>query len=532
VGLTRKTGLIAVVVIALSAVAGGAVAVADPVVMAAGDIACAATGPTSPGTCSQAYTANLLLAQKSSAEGLAAVLTLGDNQYESGALADFRSYFDPTWGRLGSILRPALGNHEYQTAGASGYFDYFSGLGVPTGNRGDGWYSYDIGSWHLIALNSSDGCTPVLCTTGSPQETWLRSDLTSTAQPCIVAYWHHPLSYAPAEKAIWQDLYDAGADLVLVGHEHTYRKPVAHDASGSPDATGPREVIVGTGGYSGGIYGVLKLTLHAGSFDWSFEGTGATDSGTAACHAPRLPPPSPPTASFTTSASGLAVSFKDTSTGAPTSWSWTFGDGTTSSAQSPSHTYAQAGTYTVTLTATNSGGSSSATQQVTVTAPTPGTLTVNARDDAQVKSTTPGKKYGSLPTLSVREATVSGDVTYRTYLKFQVSGLTGTVSDVRLKLKVDGSSGSDGPDSGDVYLVSGTSWSESTLSWSNAPAIVTLPVGTAVAAPLGGTIQIDLHTAITSDGTYTLALKSHSTDTVTYTSKEGGSPPQLLLTTG
>jgi PKD repeat protein len=532
VGHARKTGLITAVVIVLSVVAGGSVAVADPVIMAAGDIACASTGPTSPGMCSQACTANLLLAQKSSAEGLAAALTLGDNQYESGALAEFRSYFDPTWGRLGSSLRPALGNHEYQTAGASGYFDYFGGLGVPAGNRGEGWYSYDIGSWHLIALNSSDGCTPVLCTTGSPQETWLRSDLASTTQPCILAYWHHPLSYAPAEKAMWQDLYDAGADLVLVGHEHTYRKPVAHDASGSPDAAGPREVVVGTGGYSGGIYGVLKLTLHAGSFDWSFVGTGATDSGTAACHAPRLPPPSPPTASFTASVSGLAVSFKDTSTGAPTSWSWTFGDGATSSAQSPSHTYAQAGTYTVTLTATNSGGSSSATQQVTVTAPPPGTLLVNALDDAQVKSTTPGKKYGSLATLSVREATVSGDVTYRTYLKFQVSGLTGTVSDVRLKLKVDGSSGSDGPDSGDVYLVSGATWSESTLSWSNAPPIVTLPVGAAVAAPLGGTIQIDLHTAITSDGTYTLALKSHSTDTVTYTSKEGGSPPQLLFTTG
>ncbi|HEU0318834.1 MAG TPA: hypothetical protein VFR49_15980, partial [Solirubrobacteraceae bacterium] len=161
-----RCGLIAVVVIALSAAAGASVAAADPVIMAAGDIACASPGSTSPGTCSQAYTSNLLLTQKSSAEGLAAVLTLGDNQYDSGGLANFRAYFDPTWGRLGSSLRPALGNHEYLTSGASGYFDYFTGLGVPTGNRGEGWYSYDIGSWHLIALNSSDGCKPVSCAKG------------------------------------------------------------------------------------------------------------------------------------------------------------------------------------------------------------------------------------------------------------------------------------------------------------------------------------------------------------------------------
>jgi PKD repeat protein len=784
----RRLGLIAVVVIVLSPVAGASVAVADPVIMAAGDIACASAGSTSPGTCSQAYTANLLLAQKSSAEGLAAVLTLGDNQYDSGGLANFRTYFEPTWGRLGSSLRPTLGNHEYHTAGASGYFDYFTGLGVPTGSRGEGWYSYDIGSWHLIALNSSDGCTPVQCTKGSAQEAWLQKDLAGTSQPCLLAYWHHPLSYVAAEKAIWQDLYDAGADLVLVGHNHTYKKPVAHDASGTPDASGPREVVVGTGGKSGGIYGVIKLTLHGGSFDWRFVGSGATDSGSAACHDPRLPPPAgTPAASFTASAAGLGVSFKDTSTGAPTSWSWNFGDGATSTAQSPSHTYAQAGTYTVTLTATNSAGSDSATRQVTVAAasgisllgdakvnsgspagnygkdttlrvraatyrtflkftvsglqsqvtgaalqlkavtqrspdggdvylvantlsngatpwtestitwntmpalgttkigsagavdpaisngivtvplsagafaggdgtyslaldshsatsayyaskegggapqlllttggspppaasppvasfswspsspttnqtvtftststdpdndiaqyswdidgtaksgqtttasfaspgprtvtltvtdsggrtatrtqtidvgdatPAPGPLTVNALGDAQVKSTSAGTNYGSLTTLRVREASISTDPTYRTYLRFQVSGLTGTVSDVRLQLRVDGSSGSDGPDSGDVYLVSGPTWSESTLTWSNAPAIITLPVGAAVAAPLGGTIQIDLHTAITTDGTYTLALKSHSTNSVIYASKEGGSPPQLLFTTG
>ncbi|MCW3050349.1 MAG: hypothetical protein JWO74_4633 [Solirubrobacterales bacterium] len=377
----RRLCLIVAVVASLILAIGApaASAVADPVVMAAGDIACGSPGSTSPGACSQAYTANLLLSQKNSAEGLAAVLPLGDNQYPSGALSDFQTYFDPTWGQLHSIMHPVLGNHEYDTAGAPGYFDYFAGVGVGTGNRGEGWYSFDLGNWHLIALNSSNGCSPVSCATGSPQETWLRSDLAANTKPCVLAYWHHPLSYAPAEKPIWQDLYDARTDLVLVGHHHGYDPPVAHDASGAPDPAGPREVVVGTGGADGGVYGVLKLTLHAKSFDWTFVGTGATDSGSAVCHGPALPPPPPPpppspTASFTATTSGLTASFSDTSTGAPTSWSWRFGDGSTSTAQSPSHAYAQGGTFTVTLTATNAGGSGTATRQVTVVAPPPSPL--------------------------------------------------------------------------------------------------------------------------------------------------------------
>jgi hypothetical protein len=148
-------------------------AVADPVVMAAGDIACASPGITSPGDCSHPYTANLLVAQRDSAEGLAAALAMGDLQYDRGSLSEFCRFFGPTWGRLGSLLRPVPGNHEYATSGAAGYFDYFRGLGVPTGARGQGWYSFDIGACHRVALNSSNGCSPVACTAGSPQEAWL-----------------------------------------------------------------------------------------------------------------------------------------------------------------------------------------------------------------------------------------------------------------------------------------------------------------------------------------------------------------------
>jgi PKD domain-containing protein/serine aminopeptidase S33 family/calcineurin-like phosphoesterase family protein len=362
-----------VIVGALAAVATSASA--DPVVMAAGDIACSAPGTLTPGDCSQAYTANLMVAQQSSSEGLAAALALGDLQYDSGGLGDFRAYFDPTWGRLRGILHPALGNHEYATSGASGYFDYFAGIGVGTGARGEGWYSFDVGAWHLIALNSSDGCKPVSCAAGSAQETWLRNDLAATTKPCVLAYWHHPLSTAAAEGAMWQDLYAAGADLVLAGHVHTYRRPSAHDASGASDPNGPREAIVGTGGKSGGIYGVLKLTLHDGSYDWQFVGSGTSDSGSASCHgSPPAPPPvAKPTASFAATTAGLTATFADTSTGAPTGWTWDFGDGGSSTAQSPSHSYARGGTYAVKLTAANAGGSTTATRQVTVSAgATPG----------------------------------------------------------------------------------------------------------------------------------------------------------------
>jgi hypothetical protein len=154
--------------------------------------------------------------------------------------------------------------------------------------------------------------------------------------------------------------------------------------------------------------------------------------------------------------------------------------------------------------------------------------------DTQVKSTSASTNYGSQPTLRVREGTSSTDTFYRTYLKFQVSGLSGTVSDVKLRLRVDGNSGSESPDSGDVYLVPDTSWTESTLKWSNAPAISGPPVGTAVPAPLGQTIDIDLGRTITTDGTYTLVLRSHSTDSAIYRSKEGApdAPPTLVFTLG
>jgi hypothetical protein len=191
------------------------------------------------------------------------------------------------------------GNHEYETSGASGYYGFFDSINVPHGEDGKGWYSFDVGSWHLIGLNSSNACSPVSCAQGSAQETWLKADLAATNQPCILAFLHHPLSTVSGKlRPLWQDLYDAGADLVLDGHVHGYTDKGNEAPDGSSDPAGPREIVVGTGGKSSGKYGLLRLTLGTGSVSWVFVGSGTSASGSAACHtaggSPPPPPPPPP----------------------------------------------------------------------------------------------------------------------------------------------------------------------------------------------------------------------------------------------
>jgi PKD repeat protein len=320
------------------------------------------------------------------------VFTLGDNVYLNGTAAEYASCYDPVWGSFKSRTRPVAGNHDYNTTNAAPYYAYF---GAAAGDPTKGWYSYDIGSdWHVVVLNSN--CTFVGgCGAGSPQEQWLRADLAASTRPCTVAMWHHPrfssgiYGFDPSTTAFWQALYDDGTELVLNGHEHDYERFALQNPAGAVDtAYGIRQIVVGTGGAelrtfdsvapnsvarSVTSYGVIKLTLDSGSYTWNFlpiPGSTFNDSGTGTCHdAPS--PTAPPTASFnatpTSGTAPLAVSFADTSTGAPTSWLWDFGDGTTSTAQSPSHTYTTPGTYTVSLRAANANGSDTVTRSGLVT---------------------------------------------------------------------------------------------------------------------------------------------------------------------
>jgi calcineurin-like phosphoesterase family protein len=312
--LNRPSRAAVVLVVLVILAAGPARAAADPVIAAAGDIACDPgdqnfnSGNGTSTACRQKYTSDLLVGGD-----LSAVLALGDTQYEDSTLPKYQSSYDPSWGRVKSITHPAVGNHEYQTYGAGGYFDYFNGVGVqtgPAGNRnGRGFYSFDVGAWHLIALNSM--CNDVYkgCGPGSIQEQWLRQDLASHPRACTLAFMHHPVftsgNHAPGVDTLfplYRALYDYGADILLVGHDHDYERFAPQDPAGVLDpARGIREFVVGTGGrilYQMGTplpnsevrnntsFGVLELTLHPTSYDWRFvpaSGSTFTDAGTEGC---------------------------------------------------------------------------------------------------------------------------------------------------------------------------------------------------------------------------------------------------------
>ena len=266
----------------------------DPVLVGAGDIA----------DCSQLVGAAKTAVLLDRVEGF--VYTLGDNAYSSGTPQQFSDCYAPTWGRHKARTRPAVGNHEYQTAGARGYFEYF---GDAAGKPGQGWYSYDVGSWHVVVANSN--CSQVGgCGRGSKQEKWLREDLAAHPAPCVAAMWHHPRFSSGAEhgddpevRDLWKALTDAGADVVLAGHEHVYERFAPQTADGKADPEhGLRQFTVGTGGrelYGWGrvkpnsevrdnkTFGVLQLTLHPDGYDWKFlpiDGETFTDSGSAKCH--------------------------------------------------------------------------------------------------------------------------------------------------------------------------------------------------------------------------------------------------------
>src|SRR5437016_8943088 len=208
-------------------------------------------------------------------------MTVGDNAYPGGSSTAFTNCYDPTWGRHKLRTRPVPGNHDYETSGASGYFNYF---GAAAGPSGTGYYSYDLGTWHIIALNSELDVSP-----GSAQVQWLKADLAAHPARCTLAYWHNPLfdsKDAPntAVRPLWDALYAAGADVVVNAHYAFYERFAPQTGAGVADPVqGIREFVVGTGGASGtacgtiransqgrssGTFGVLRLTLRVGSYHW------------------------------------------------------------------------------------------------------------------------------------------------------------------------------------------------------------------------------------------------------------------------
>ena len=224
------------------------------------------------------------------------VFTAGDNAYTSGTYTQFTNCYHPTWGRHKSRTKPVPGNHEYNTSGAAGYFKYF--------NNTPAYYAYNLGDWRVYALNSE-----IDVSSTSSQVRWLKNDLAANPKRCVLAYWHKPRWSSGSHygsnsryQTLWKTLYDAGAEIVISGHEHSYERFKEMNASGTAASPGLREFVVGTGGAShygfgttlstsqirnSSTYGVLKLTLSSTSYSWKFvpvAGKTFTDSGTTNCH--------------------------------------------------------------------------------------------------------------------------------------------------------------------------------------------------------------------------------------------------------
>ena len=283
--------LVAAAVVALACAAPASAQEPTPL-LAAGDIA----GCNSPG---DEATAAIL----DTVPGT--IATLGDNAYPDGTREDFANCFEPSWGRHKARIKPSPGNHEYRTPGAAGYYGYF---GAAAGDPTKGYYSYDLGSWHIVALNSEcwavGGCGP-----GSPQDAWLRADLAASAADCTLAYFHHArfssgrTAQLDMTEPFWKALYEHGADVILAGHDHIYERHAPQTPAGDRYAAyGIRQFIVGTGGHShrpipallptseaadGDTFGILALGLRPRGYSWEFlpeAGKTFTDAGSGTCH--------------------------------------------------------------------------------------------------------------------------------------------------------------------------------------------------------------------------------------------------------
>jgi chitodextrinase len=543
--------------IALAALPAATAAAADPVVYAVGDIACQPGDPVTSTTCHERQTSDVVVGGSASR-----ALALGDLQYNSASLSNFQGSYDRTWGRFKSLTSPVLGNHE---GSGSGYFDYFYGSGVssgPFGARGKGFYSFDVGAWHLIGLNSN--CSAVPCAAGSEQERWLRADLTAHPTACTLAYWHHPRFSSGHDgdgtfmQALWQDLYDANADLVLVGHSHDYERFAPQNASGSLDRVrGIREFVVGTGGafFTGigtahpnsevrqnTIYGVLKLTLHPTGYDWRFvpeAGKTFNDSGTEACHGPGGPAPSDtqsPTVPANLTAGASSSTRVDLSWNASTDNVGVTGYEVfrgsallgTASGTSYADTTAGPGTgYSYQVRALDAANNRSGfSNTATATTPSGSTVKVSPDADAMVSAASAGTNYGT----SYLRADGGTDPAVDSYLKFTVSGVSGSVQSAKLRLYAY-SGTVDGP----AVYTTATGWSESAITWTNRPTTTSPATDDKAAIATNSWVEYNVSSFVTGNGTYGFRLATASTDGVDFRSREHTDAtlrPELVLSVG
>ena len=551
---------------------------ADPVVAAAGDIACDPADASFNGglgtasLCHEKSTSDLLVAG-----AFDAVLPLGDNQYESATLSNFQASYDPSWGRVKATTHPATGNHEGTTAtSGGGYCSYFGAAAhcSASGNQGGAaFYSWDVGTWHMIALNSNCAAAGG-CDVGSAQYTWLQKDLAAHPATCTLAYWHHPRFSSGGSNTfmqpIWKLLYDNGADLVLSGHVHNYERFAPMDGLGNLNsADGMREFVVGTGGRSlanfgptiapnsevrnGSTYGVLKLTLHPTSYDWSFvheAGKVFTDSGTSSCRGAAAGDSQAPTAptGLTATATGptqvnlswnaatdnVGVTGYDVWRG-PAGGTLTRIAGTTGTSFSDTTvTGGQSFDYQV-FAHDAAGNLSPPSAKVTVTTPQGGgttTSTFSPAADASVREASPSSNFGTSTSLNSDSGT---GVAQESYLRFTVSGLgTSAVQSAKLRLFVPSDGTVDGPGVYGCTAAACATWTETGITWNNRPPRASTAVADVGAIAAGKVVEWDVTPLIAGDGTYTLVVgQTPTTDGVIFSSREATTnKPQLVVTTG
>jgi chitodextrinase len=528
-------------VLALAQVAGSAgtsavAAVAsDPVMMIAGDIAVC-------GSSNDEATAAILAANPG-----ATVQTLGDNVYENGTAAEFNNCYQPSWGQHKARTKPAVGNHEYQTSGATGYYSYF---GAAAGNPNQGWYSYDLGAWHVVVLNSN--CAQVGgCNAGSPQELWLRSDLAANPVTCTLAVWHHPRFASglasSATQALWKALFDFGADVVMTGHQHNYERFALLGPTGTPNENGIRSFVVGTGGASlaristphassevrnDRTFGVVKLTLHDQGYDWAFlpiAGQTFTDSGGEACRGAgpdNVPPTQPTNLAATTPLDRVDLTWNASTDNVGVAGYDVQRDGATiatiAGASYSDETAAPQTTYTYRVRARDAAGNVSPfSNSVTVT--TPESLTVQTFQtiaDARVQEANPSTNYGTATSLR----TDSGPAV-ETYACFNVTGVTGTVQSARLRLFATNDT-ADGPS----VRKTTDAWGETTLTWANRPAATGPATDDRGAVPLNTYSEWDVTPTVEANGKVCFVLAQPGSDGADFNSREAAANrPQLLV---
>jgi chitodextrinase len=519
-------------------------ATSDPVLVGAGDIASC----VSPG---DEATAAIL----DGVDGL--VFTAGDNAYETGTATEFAECYASTWGRHRARTIPAAGNHDYMTPGASAYFAYF---GASAGDPSTGYYSVDHGTWHIVVLNSN--CSEVGgCGVGSAQEQWLRADLAGTTRSNIAAIWHHARYSSgqrgsdPRTAALWAALYEYGAELVIVGHDHDYERFAPLDPYGNVDTDqGVRQFVVGTGGtgltpigapiagseVAGSAFGVLRLTLRPASYDWSFmpaAGSTFSDSGSSPVHgrpSTDLQPPTTPTGLTATAVGTARVDLAWTAaTDEVGVAAYEIERESSLLATIPRVTsYTDLGvnsgaTYTYRVRAIDVAGNRSAWSAgatVSLALP-PATIVLAVSEDATVRAATPTGNHGADARLMVDADSVKDAL-----FKLVVTGVGGrAITSATLRLWCLDPSGVGGS-----FAPTSTAWGEATVTWSTAPAATGPPIATIGKVTTGSWVAVDLTGFVTGDGTYALRASSTSLDGADYAASEstGGVAPVLTLVVG